>query len=143
MPFAALVFWAHKIDHLGLPSIFHFFQVFIPNGLISGAPVIQIIMTYSRLTPEKLQHACLPKAGSQGLMHYGEIVMGQNWVLRAQVRGLVQQPSLAYGFAAKTNIPSCFIFQLMTSHSVPAVSSSHFLPRPPGATRRLLWCWLR
>lgn len=73
MPFAALVFWAHKIDHLGLPSIFHFFQVFIPNGLISGAPVIQIIMTYSRLTPEKLQHACLPKAGSQGLMHYGVV----------------------------------------------------------------------
>jgi hypothetical protein len=61
-------------------------------------------------------------------MPYGEAVMRQNWMLKAQVRGLVQQPSLAYGFAAKTNIPSCFIFQLMTSHSVPAVSSSHFLP---------------
>ena len=43
MPFAALVFWAHKIDHLGLPSIFHFFQVFIPSGHISGAQVIWII----------------------------------------------------------------------------------------------------
>ena len=75
-------------------------------------------------------------------MLYGEAVTRQNWVLRAQVRGLVQQPSLAYGFAAKTNIPSCFIFQLMTSHSVPAVSSSHFLPGPR-ASRRLLWCWLR
>ena len=53
MPFAALVFWAHKIDHLGLPSIFHFFQVFIPSGHISGAQVIWIIMTYSQANARK------------------------------------------------------------------------------------------
>lgn len=68
MPFAALVFWAHKIDHLGLPSIFHFFQVFIPNGLISGAPVIQIIMTYSQTNTRKAP-ACLFTQGWKSGTH--------------------------------------------------------------------------
>lgn len=50
-------------------------------------------------------------------------------VLRSKVRGLEQQPSLASGFgaAADSALPFCFIFQLMTSHSGPAVSCSHCL----------------